>query len=98
VTQPTFHERAAALIDTARPDDTLVIASATGDHMVLQCRPVRAADLAHIARAVLDQAAETILNERGAAVLPLRRAIAAALAALPDPHADQDDDGKGEAA
>ena len=90
MTQPTFHERAAALIDTALPGDSLVIASATGDHLVLQCRAVRAADLVHIARAVLDQAADAILRERGNHVLPLRRAIAGALGALPDPHADDD--------
>lgn len=91
MSEPSFHQRAAALIDTAQPGDSLVVASATGDHMVLQCRPVRAADLVHIARAVLDQAADAILCERGAHVLPLRRAIAGALAVLPDPHADDEE-------
>ena len=93
MSEPTFHQRASEMIDTAQPGDSLVVASATGDHMVLQCRPVRAADLVHIARAVLDQAADAILRERGAYVLPLRRAIAAALAVLPDPHADDEGGG-----
>jgi hypothetical protein len=90
MTSPTFNELAAALLETAIEGDSIVVATANGDNLMLQCRPTCAEDLVQIARAVLNQAAETAARETGFQAVHFLHEITAALNCLPDPHADDD--------
>lgn len=83
---PDFRARTTELLDTARDDDTLVVACATPDGaLLMQTRSPTAHGLAAIARALLAQASDELDTENiSEANSDLLCAVEEALAALPD--------------
>lgn len=82
---PDFRARSLQLLDTARDDDTLVVASATPDgHLHMQTRSPTPHGLVEIARALLSQANDE-LDRTGASEADawLANMLEEALAALP---------------
>lgn len=103
---PDFYTRATEQLRTTEGDDTVVIATMNVERMHLQTRAPRgAAELVHIARRILDDALEQATEAEAASTTEaegephetLRVSIEDALAALPDPDADDhsaDDEGE----
>lgn len=89
-----YTESALHMLKTAGPDETLVVSVIrSGQSMVTSVRSTRAADLVHLARSLLDQAADT-LDETAESrdEVDLLHRVRAAMAELPDPDADDEGD------
>jgi len=91
-TSPNFRTRALALLDSARDDDTLVVAHATpeGGLLMQTCTPTPHGLIA-IARALLSQASDELEGDDIiGADLELLEMVEKALGALPEDNAEQE--------